>query len=137
LGESAGRDPEVTPSASPPAKNPSSSGTTDQRGGSKTNVGAIAGGVVGGAAALLVTTTLLFFICRKRRKTESAHIVDLDSVAETQWETTGVQNSQKLYDPSDPSTFPPPASVGGGSYDASQVYAGAAHLGKYPGSAEI
>ena len=136
MAEFTGRDPEITPSA----KNSSSSGATDEKGGSKNNIGAIAGGVVGGAAALLVTATLLFFIYRKRRKTRTAHIIDLDSVAETQWEAAAIQNlqkPQKLYDPSDPSTFPPPASIDGGSYDHSQVYADAAHFGKYAGSAEI
>lgn len=118
----------------PTATDPSNDGS-DQESGSKNNVGAIAGGIVGGAAALLVIAKLLFFIRRKRRKkTRQAHVIDLDPAAGVQWDAKAIQNAHKprrLYDPSDPSTFPPPLSDEE-SYELSQL-----HLGTYTGRAEI
>ena len=104
-------------------------------------MGVIVGGVLGGVAALLAIATLVFLFHRKRRRrSQQTHFIDLDPAAGEQWETTAIQDShkpQRLYDPSDPSTFPPPAPVDSGSYESSQTHITPAYLAKYTGSAEI
>lgn len=148
FAESVGRDPEVTPSTTPSATNapptatdpPSEGG--DQEGGSggstRTNVGAIAGGVIGGAAGLLVIAALVFFLKKRRKGTQQGHIVNLDSSADRRWEAMAMQDAykpQRLYDPSDPSTFPDPIPMEG--YSHLQGYIAPPHHGKYTGNAEI
>jgi len=150
FAESVGRNPEATPPAtssatSPPptATDPSNEDGDQQegKGGSTRNVGAIAGGVVGGLVGFAIITALFIFFLRKRRqRMRQAHIIDLDLATGAQWDTTATQNAynpQRLYDPSDPSTFPAPVSGAGGSYTSSQTDNTPTRLGKYTGSAEI
>jgi len=149
FAESVGRDPEVTPTASsttnppPTATDPSNGGDQEGgNGGSMRNVGAIAGGVIGGIAGLVgIAALVIFFLRRRRRRRQEAHVIDLDlATAGGQWETTALENThktQRLYDPSDPSTFPAPAPTMGESYTPSQAYITPLNHGKYTGNAEI
>jgi len=146
FAESVGRDPEATPPATPattsrpPTVTASSNEGGDQEsanGGSTSHVGAIVGGVVGGVVGLATIAAIVFFLRKRRRRMQQAHVIDLGPEIDTgtQWDTMGMQNAhktQRLYDPSDPSTFPAPISVTGESYTSPHVY-----HGKYTGSAEI
>lgn len=71
---------------------------------------------------------------------QHAHVIDLGSDTGAQWETTALQKPQtpqRLYDPSDPSTFPPPVSIGGESSTSSPAYITPARPGRYTGGAEF
>jgi len=74
------------------------------------------------------------------QKKQQAHVIDLDLATEERWGTVGMEQAhkpQRLYDPSDPSTFPAPVPVPGESYTSIPDYTTPAHNGKYTGSAEI
>ena len=74
------------------------------------------------------------------QKTQHAHVIDLDLATEERWGTVGTEQAhkpQRLYDPSDPSTFPTPVPVTGESYTPILDYTTPPHNGKYTGSAEI
>jgi len=146
FAESVGRDPEVTPPATPATTSRPPTATTSSNegdnqesanGGSTSHVGVIVGSVVGGVFGLATITAIIFFLKKRRRRTQQGHVIDLgpDMDTRAQWDTMGMQNAhktQRLYDPSDPSTFPAPTSVTGDSYTPPQTY-----NGKYTGSAEI
>ena len=144
FAESVGRDPETTPPASsvatnhpPTATDPSDGGGGQESAdeGSTSHVGAIVGGVVGGVVGLAIIAVIVFFLRKRRRRTEQAHVIDLGPDMGAEWETIEMQSAhktQRLYDPSDPSTFPAPISVTGEGYTPPQAY-----NGKYTGSAEI
>jgi len=107
---------------------PSTSAAPATSGGSKTPVGPIVGGVIGGIAILFLLGLLVFLFLRGRKNRHTANsempLVDQQSNAGGMTETesslpagygvgypspNGTSNSpQKLYDPSDPSTFPVP-----------------------------
>jgi len=75
-----------------------------------------------------------------RGKQQAVHVVDLDLVAGEEWGTMVTEQAhktQRLYDPSDPSTFPAPVRATGESYTPLQDYTTPAHNGKYTGSAEL
>jgi len=150
FAESVGRDPETTPPAASSATNPPPTATVppnegdDQEGnsgGSASNAGAIAGGVVGGAAGLLVIATLVFFFLRHRKqRTQQAHVIDLDLAEGAEWGAVAMQEAhkpQRLYDPSDPSTFPDPVSADGENYEPPQAHITPARFGKYTGRPEV
>ena len=146
FARSVGRDPEATSPATPAttsrpptATTSSNEGDTQESAnvGSTSHVGAIVGGVVGGIFGLATITAIVFFLKKRRRRTQQVHVIDLGSDMDTraQWDTMQMQNAhktQRLYDPSDPSTYPTPISVTGDSYTPPQTY-----NGKYTGSAEI
>jgi len=150
FAESIGRDPEANPSATSSATIPPSTATDppneggDQEGdngGSTRNVGAIAGGVIGGAAGLLAIAALVFFFKKRKQGAQQAHIINLDPSTDENWETMAVHDAhkpQRLYDPSDPSTFPDPIPIVGEDYPSPQAYVTPPHrAGKYTGSAEV
>ena len=130
FAKSVGREPEATPPATPTATsspptatNSSNEGDNQEsaNGGSTSHVGAIVGGVVGGVFGLTTITAMIFFIKKRRRRTQQCHVIDLgpDMNTRAQWDTIEMQKAhktQRLYDPSDPSTFPAPISVNGDSY---------------------
>ena len=142
-----GRDPEVTATSSatrppPTATDPANEGGDQEsdKSGSSSDAGAIAGGVIGGVALLMIIAAIVFFLRKRRWKERQAHVIDLTSDEGVRLEAMGMQNThktQRLYDPSDPSTFPTPLSVSGESYTPPQAYDTPPHLGKYTGSAEI
>ncbi|KAF9782585.1 hypothetical protein BJ322DRAFT_1110468 [Thelephora terrestris] len=163
LAQSAGRDPEATPtspSTVPPSStstshvsgnpavstgtngsplNPTPTTTTTTTagggGGHKNNTGAIAGGVVGGIIGLAALGALAFFL--KRRSANDPNRIPGSSDM-TYNLASGQQfaDPPKLYDPSDPSTFPSPQSAGdssnSGGYTTSPYQAG-----RYNGAPEI
>jgi len=145
FAESVGRDPEATPTASSATSAlPTETGPpngSDQEGGTTRNVGAIAGGVIGGVAGLLAIAALvLYFLRKRRRRTQEAHLIDLDLATGGQWETTAMENTHKihrLYDPSDPSTFPDSAPALGEGYMSSRADITPLNHGRYTGNAEI
>lgn len=68
------------------------------------------------------------------------HAIHLDPATEAQWDALAIQDSykfQRLYDPADPSTFPPPVSVDGENSEPLQTYVTPPRLGKYTGGAEV
>ena len=144
FAESVGRDPEATPPTTSTATNstptaedpPNEIGDQESaNGGPTSHVGAIVGGVVGGVVGLVTIAAIVFFLRKRRRRTQQTHIIDLDPDMGVQWETTGMQGThkiQRLYDPSDPSTFPVSISVTGENHKPPQAY-----NWKYTGSAEI
>ncbi|KAF3110547.1 hypothetical protein TWF102_008123 [Orbilia oligospora] len=60
--------PEPTPTEPPTNTDPPSPSPSGDSGGSKTNVGAIAGGAVGGVAAIAGLAILAFFMMKRRRQ---------------------------------------------------------------------
>jgi len=87
-----------------------------------------------------IAALVFFFLRRRRRGTQEAPAVDLDLATGGQWETTAMGNTreaQRLYDPSDPSTFPVPAPAVGEGHMLSQVYTTSPNHGKYTGNAEF
>lgn len=148
--EAIGRDPEATPPTASSATNPPPTVTDpsneggDQgggNGGSTTNVGAIVGGVIGGVVGFVAIASLIFLFRRKKmQRNQQAHVVNLDLATEEQWGTMATEHAhkpQRLYDPSDPSTFPAPVEVTEGTYTPLHDYTTPAHDGKYTGTAEI
>ncbi|KAJ3725784.1 hypothetical protein C8R42DRAFT_417553 [Lentinula raphanica] len=126
--EEAGDSPELTgatqtTSSSTPssaATSTSSSSTSSAAAGSsssKSNAGAIAGGVVGGVVGLALIAAILFWYLRKRSRARSTAVpptsgnvgrdfsLSPDMTGTTRAPTI-IPFQQKLYDPSDPSTFP-------------------------------
>ncbi|THU82048.1 hypothetical protein K435DRAFT_844507 [Dendrothele bispora CBS 962.96] len=119
----------VTPTSFLPS--PSQSPDNSSGGGGGTNAGAIAGGVVGGIAGLIILAGLAFFLHRYLNKkkvadgAESGNARPLTSVSPPGWvspeqgstlrsmshyrgDSYGSDTAPKLYNPDDPSTFPPP-----------------------------
>ncbi|HEV7737283.1 MAG TPA: hypothetical protein VGO47_07945 [Chlamydiales bacterium] len=104
----------VTPSATLPAESTNANDPTQ----SKANVGAIAGGAVGGVVGVLGIIILVIIMFRRRKSHEQlpndhdAHVIKPFEVTKhippptlTQPMTSVIP--MKLYDPADPSTFPP------------------------------
>ncbi|KAK0230038.1 hypothetical protein IW262DRAFT_1520625 [Armillaria fumosa] len=100
---------------------PSATPTPTSSSGSSSNTGAIVGGVVGGVVGFLILATLIFFLLRRRRPGAVAIIGPIEgdippprssfagqSLTRSAYAST-VYN--KVYDPSDPATFPSPNSV--------------------------
>ncbi|KAE9410440.1 hypothetical protein BT96DRAFT_376180 [Gymnopus androsaceus JB14] len=107
-------------SSSTPSSPVSSSSSTPTSAGrsSKKDTGAIAGGVVGGVVGIALISAALFWFLRKRGQNKSSASVSapFDNDLRMSPEMTGTTNApsmaypplqQKLYDPSDPSTYPP------------------------------
>ncbi|EKM82551.1 hypothetical protein AGABI1DRAFT_125014 [Agaricus bisporus var. burnettii JB137-S8] len=100
--------------------------------GSSSNAGAIAGGVVGGVAGLALIAGLVFFYLRHRRAAaqQPAYFATprqppLDDTMEQKMTQNAYGPSpippfqpQRLYDPSDPSTFPTPSPAMSPSYNS-------------------
>jgi len=77
---------------------------------SKSKAGAIAGGVIGGLVAVVLAIGAAIVIIRRRRnRTPPSGLVNLnpDGGSPTFHGPSPVYPAPKLYDPSDPSTFPP------------------------------
>jgi len=159
--QAAGRDPEVTPPASsmssvvtltstiftgglPSAAQPSGTGfssvpdpnSTGGSGSSKSNTGAIAGGVVGGITGLAALGFLFLKRWGRGGNPGNRNILGPNQMT---FNPTLNQDQQKLYDPSDPSTFPTPLSGrdrysggGGGNYTTNPY-----QPGRYQGAAEL
>jgi len=75
-----------------------------------TNVGAIAGGVVGGVLGLgLIIAAVLFFLNKRKRRTRRAAptLASSDMSMRTYDTQQNPPLTGKLYNPDDPSTFPP------------------------------
>ncbi|KAJ3744833.1 hypothetical protein DFH05DRAFT_1491025 [Lentinula detonsa] len=123
--EAAGDSPELigatqTTSSNTPSSpatstsSPSSSSPSGAASSSKSNTGAIAGGVVGGVVGLALIAAILFWYLRKRSRAKStvpASGIDRDfnlspDMTGTTHAPTVIPFQQKLYDPSDPSTYP-------------------------------
>ncbi|KAI9571579.1 hypothetical protein HD554DRAFT_1790893 [Boletus coccyginus] len=102
---------------------PSPTGTGTTSSGSSSSTAAIVGGVVGGVAGLALIAGVVFFVMRKKRSQTppSAHFTAPTSPSGVYTNTTHFvpQMAQpRLYDPSDPSTFPaspPPTTTRTGS----------------------
>lgn len=100
-----------TPSSTSSASTASSSSTasSNSTASSKPNKGAIAGGVVGGVVFLVLIAAAAFWFLRKRRSHVSdAHneLLSPDVTGTAQTITTYPSVQQRIYDPSDPSTYP-------------------------------
>ncbi|KAH9980995.1 hypothetical protein BGW80DRAFT_1162355 [Lactifluus volemus] len=95
-----------------PASGSSSTGSPSSK--SNSNTGAIAGGVVGGvAAASIVAAVVAWFVIRRRRAQAAPSTAfrgdknsDMGHIAEPF--PLSFEAPQRLYDPSDPSTYPLP-----------------------------
>jgi len=110
--DAASNPPDVTASSS-------SSSTTSSTGASSTsnaapshhtNVGAIAGGVVGGVLGLgLIIAAVLFFLNKRKRTSRRAAptLASSDMSMRTYDTQQNPPLTGKLYNPDDPSTFPP------------------------------
>jgi len=98
---------------------PTTSGSGSSSSSQSSNTGAIAGGVVGGIVGLALIAALVFWWTRRRRaQPTSSALVDYmpapmtesaaspSGVSFNQTTPFGGAPSPKLYDPSDPSTFP-------------------------------
>ena len=74
------------------------------------------------------------------QKKQQTHVINLELAPEERWGTVEMEQAhkpQRLYDPSDPSTFPTPVPVTGENYTPVPDYTTPAHDGKYTGSAEL
>ncbi|THU78567.1 hypothetical protein K435DRAFT_811444 [Dendrothele bispora CBS 962.96] len=116
--------PEVTAdpqSTSPTSTSATTSATTSptptQTADSTTHTGAIAGGVVGGVLGMVILTALLFFVRRRLIQKKAIDRAGNGNIQPfSRWVTGPEQGSalrnsngaetQKLYNPEDPSTFP-------------------------------
>ncbi|THV01332.1 hypothetical protein K435DRAFT_928277 [Dendrothele bispora CBS 962.96] len=111
-------DPQSTsPTSTSATTSATTSPTPTQIADSTTHTGAIAGGVVGGVLGLVILTALLFFV---RRRLIQKKAIDSPGNGNaqpfSQWVTGPEQGSalrnsngtetQRLYNPEDPSTFP-------------------------------
>ncbi|KAI0256989.1 hypothetical protein BJV78DRAFT_1150861 [Lactifluus subvellereus] len=120
----AGDSPEVTGSASTiqtltrasqTTVTPTSASSSPSSSKSSQNTGAIAGGVVGGAVgAAMVAGVVAWFVIRRRRARSAPSAAFVGSQGSDVAQTTepyplSIEIPQKLYDPSDPSTYPPHA----------------------------
>jgi len=103
---STGNQHTITPGASSPA----SSSTTTKSG---SNAGAIAGGVVGGVIGVALIAGLIawFTIHRRRRQAPSAGYVNRQESDMSVVPFTMGTERPKLYNPSDPSTFPTASTI--------------------------
>ncbi|KAF5380825.1 hypothetical protein D9615_004081 [Tricholomella constricta] len=120
--------------------------------------GAIAGGVVGGVVGLALILALLFWWTRRRRsRTAPSSEVNAFVPAHSPITSTPMSYnaaapvfptmpSPKLYDPSDPSTYPSTAATSGVFTSSSQAlypnttgstYLGPAQSGRYTGAPEL
>jgi len=108
--DAASNQPDVTASVASATTPSSTSASSTSRPASShsTNVGAIAGGVVGGVVGLgLIIAAGLFFL-NKRKKSTTAPTIDSSAMSMRTYDT--YQNppmTGKLYNPDDPTTFPP------------------------------
>ncbi|KAL1757188.1 hypothetical protein FB107DRAFT_260174 [Schizophyllum commune] len=119
----------------------SSGSSSASGGGSKTNVGAIAGGVVGGVVGLAAIIGLAFFFLRRRKQQRakapsSAYLAPPMSSAtpplppstpgafseKTEFVPPNAPPTPKLYDPSDPTTFPSSPAPTGTTYRPDSQY---------------
>jgi len=86
----------------------------------KSNAGGIAGGVVGGVVLLsLVCIAVLWFIRRRRRGVAPSNLVQTPMGYHSTGEITPFSTAPKIYNPSDPSTFPTSSSPA--MYSSSRV----------------
>jgi len=98
-----------------PSNSPAASGSKPK----KSHAGAIAGGVIGGLVGLAIVAGLIFWLIRRRRtpKAPSSLVNTLPGASNPMSYTsvtpfpTGAVQAPKLYNPSDPSTFPTTPSI--------------------------
>ncbi|KAJ7510060.1 hypothetical protein B0H11DRAFT_1173923 [Mycena galericulata] len=109
--------PESTHNSQPTATNtPSGSPTSSPK---QSDAGAIAGGVVGGVVLLALACIGAFCVIRRRRKgvAPSQMPMGYNATGQITPFSSAIQ-TPKLYDPADPSTFPPSVSS---AYQSSRV----------------
>ncbi|KIY63165.1 hypothetical protein CYLTODRAFT_426331 [Cylindrobasidium torrendii FP15055 ss-10] len=118
--------PETNASTTPGASSTSASSTptnssSGDSGGGRSHAGAIAGGVVGGVAGLaIVGGAIAYFLIRRRRRAReelNAPILDVDEPEVVEHKPNSAMSPaasspepMRLYNPDDPTTFPPPVS---------------------------
>jgi len=154
IAQSAGGQPEMlapvpstvslstssTGSSLPATTNPTSPSNSQDSNNNQTkkssNVGPIVGGVIGGVAFLGAIGVGVWILLRRRALTRSdkdhPDYPEYSAIPHTS-EHGGAQPSQpRLYDPSDPSTFP-----GNSDYEATGAYTTSSNKGHYTGAAEL
>ncbi|KAF8892475.1 hypothetical protein BD779DRAFT_1670173 [Infundibulicybe gibba] len=114
-------DPEST--APPKPTSGGSSSSPPPSPGKKSNAGAIAGGVVGGVVFLVAVAALAFWWTRRRRQAPPTSNSALPPAGHTtpmsyNYTASTLPQSPRVYDPSDPSTFPPTNPSSGTVYTA-------------------
>ncbi|KZV73404.1 hypothetical protein PENSPDRAFT_682885 [Peniophora sp. CONT] len=87
--------------------------STSSKSGGGSNAGAIAGGVVGGVVGVALLAGLAYWLWRRRRATQAknlapsaVYLASTPGPQETSFRSSVPITQRKLYDPSDPSTFP-------------------------------
>ncbi|TFK42438.1 hypothetical protein BDQ12DRAFT_274708 [Crucibulum laeve] len=99
--------PQATTSV--PTTSPNSTAASASNSKSSNHAGAIAGGVIGGVVALAVIAGIAFWFIRRHRSSRIAPSQAYGNVTPMTNASTGAFAAMppaKLYDPSDPSTFP-------------------------------
>jgi len=101
----------ISPSASPSTNSPDQQTEQPRQTSSntpvspKSNTGAIVGGVVGGVVVLTIAAGVFFLLRRKRRDAANAKMKDAPFRASLLNPPVSTRNL-RLYDPTDPSTYP-------------------------------
>ncbi|KAF9265501.1 hypothetical protein L218DRAFT_142546 [Marasmius fiardii PR-910] len=120
--ESTGTPKPTGSNTPPPLVSPTAASSDSGGSNNSSNAGAIAGGVVGGVAGVAIIAVFAFWFLRRRRgrsRVDPSFDINTGYLPEPYTSATSpepstriaspystVSGSQKLYDPSDPSTFP-------------------------------